>query len=232
MKNIMLVFAIMLLSFSVGALASPVLYDSTYWPAANVQKTVAPFTDNATLEVTPSVTPGDNYVDLKFTGAGLYSGADIWTTASQFTTDLPGGGPDLNIKFTLQNMTMAPNTDYGSLAVYFQYGALVTQRWYFDLTPPTGLLAQTYTVNIGRQAGWYGGEGDYLTTLGTVTQLGFELIAANDVGEQIYRFSDVQFTVPEPETVWMILMVLASLGITFRSRLMELAGQVKARIRA
>jgi hypothetical protein len=43
---------------------------------------------------------------------------------------------------------------------------------------------------------------------------------------------ELTLVVPEPETVWMILIVLASLGLTFRGRLSEIAGMIKARIRA
>jgi hypothetical protein len=73
---------------------------------------------------------------------------------------------------------------------------------------------------------------NFVSIFQSVTEFGFEVAGGSYSGLQEYEISDVQFTVPEPETVWMILMVLASLGITFRSRLMELAGQVKARIRA
>jgi hypothetical protein len=36
--------------------------------------------------------------------------------------------------------------------------------------------------------------------------------------------------VPEPETVWMILAIVLSLGITFRGRLAEMVGQMKMRL--
>jgi hypothetical protein len=70
-----------------------------------------------------------------------------------------------------------------------------------------------------------------LADFASVDQFGIELIGSSG-GLRRYDLDNFQFTVPEPETVWMILIVLASLGLTFRGRLSEIAGMIKARIRA
>jgi hypothetical protein len=75
------------------------------------------------------------------------------------------------------------------------------------------------------------GADNFLADFASVDQFGIELIGSSG-GLRRYDLDNFQFTVPEPETVWMILIVLASLGLTFRGRLSEIAGMIKARIRA
>lgn len=233
MKNQIICISFLVAAFTVGGSASPVLNDVSYWPTlAGYESSAAPGSEGLTVSTSE---PGGYSLDLNITGAGLYSAADLWATSSQFTSGLASGSDPLRVSFTFQSMTMAPNQDYGSLAVYFQYGATSADRWYYELTPPSTLNPATYMITLNNSSGWVGAGNinDFLANLGTANQLGFEVIAANTTDLQTYRFSDIYFStpVPEPETIWMIVMVLASLAITFRGRLTDIVGQLKARIK-
>jgi hypothetical protein len=144
-------------------------------------------------------------------------------------------GDALAMTFTLQS-THIPNNSQGyGLQFYFKSGSDI---WYATgLNYVTGLGPQTYTFNIGAESSWAANPGNGLTWaqgFGAVSEIGFDVLGANAVGDQTFTFSGMELTlvVPEPETVWMILIVLASLGLTFRGRLSEIAGMIKARIRA
>jgi hypothetical protein len=93
-----------------------------------------------------------------------------------------------------------------------------------------------YSVSLGGdETGWNDtlAPGDSLwNDLANVTQFGFEIYGnmGNPVIQE-FEFSNVYFSVPEPETVWMILMVIASLALTFRRRMGEVVQGLRARVK-
>ena len=139
--------------------------------------------------------------------------------------------------------TFSPNVVDPPVALQFYFMSGAGDMW---VARGLNLVAgpNTYTFNIGTSGDWL--HNPFFNTgmawdagFANVTQIGFEVFGANSLSTQDNTFSDMEMrstfasgAVPEPETVWMIMMVLASLALTFRSRLGELAGQVKARIKA
>ena len=238
MTNRKIIVTVVLGLISAGSvLASPVLYSPDLWTDAAATWTVSPVSPNDGF---PSETGSGTHAGILFTGGGLTPAASLSATSGNFVGNLQN--EQMRVSFGFNSVDMIPAQQQGALALYFSStnNAGSTNTWYYDLlSSPTSTGVTPYSVFMGLGAdslGWGqiagAGGADYWTDLATVIRFGFEIRGAASGVDQNYEIQDVQFTVPEPETVWMILMVLASLGITFRSRLMELAGQVKARIRA
>jgi hypothetical protein len=189
-----------------------------------------PFSPSVVDSVTQpiSVPPGTG-VQINFRAK---SGEESWVTpaASLSTTkaDLLTGWSslgsinDLAVNFTLKNIDGVTPSASDSLYVYFISGGNTNYSQSYSIA--ASVVPANYTVSLSSFSG--------VIDLLNITRFGFEIVDSNDGAAHSFLLNDIYLTVPEPETVWMILMVLASLGITFRSRLMELAGQVKARIRA
>lgn len=221
------------LMYAGSVLASPVLVNRPdLWTDAAATWTVSAISPN---DSTPSEAGSGTYAGIRFTDGGSTPAAKLSATSGNFIGSFQDAS--LSVKFTLNSIEMAPAQQQGALSLYFVSGG---NTWYYDkLYSPISSGLTPYQVVMGVQGDWtqIGGTPGaiYWNDLLTVSDFGFTLRGANNYVTQNYEIQDVEFTeftVPEPETVWMILMVLASLGITFRSRLMELAGQVKARIRA
>jgi hypothetical protein len=145
------------------------------------------------------------------------------------------GGANLALTFTFNPVQVVPDSGNGGLRLYF----VNEGRSWSSVTSITPVLTgpQTYNVFIGSAANWTP-DGNYAASWGTdfqsIDSIGFLVTGPNGGTIQEYQFYDMQLQliVPEPETVWMIMMVLASLGLTFRGRLGGIAAQVKARIKA
>jgi len=208
--------------------ATPVIGDSSYWGySGQTYSYGASINDIDGLSISGlPVNSNDGKVTFGFTGPGNSPTVMLGSTAPNFSEDFGSKGSSLGVKFTFS--TLKPGVYPAQLNLYFVSGGnyyISTWREYFSSTG-----SSTFTVDIASAANWQN-MADFTARFQSVTEFGFEVAGASYSGLQEYRIQDVEFTVPEPETVWMILMVLASLGITFRSRLMEFAGQVKARIR-
>jgi len=221
-----------------SVLASPLLYKPDLWNVTDASWVVSAISLN---DSTPGLNPsnnatGVNAARITFTGGGETPAARLSATSGNFVGNLQNDA--LSVSFILNSVDRAPAQQPGSLALYFlATDGGNTNRWFYDqLNLPAGTGLTGYSVAMGTQGLWTQvagpGGANYSNDLASVIEFGFEIRGWNEYVTQNYEIQDVQFTVPEPETVWMILMVLTSLGITFRSRLMELAGQVKARIRA
>ena len=143
------------------------------------------------------------------------------------------GAQYLVAKFSLESLDDY-NVNNGAMLMYF-VGNGNTYYLNYNFTQPapaSGLV--NYTVGIGA-GNWEAAiAGVFADDWQSVTEFGLELWGANGGGADRYRIDNFEITsaVPEPETVWMIMMVLASLGLTFRGRLVGIADQVKARIKA
>ncbi len=188
--------------------------------------------------ITPAQ-PGGTSVTLTFPNGGPSPYASLNTVDPNYVGNYALLGSGLFVKFTFDPKDFAPNPAQG-LALYFQSG---TDIWYLDgITTPMSTGAQTYILNIGSAGNWMpeiGNIASWATAFTSINEIGFTINGVNWNLEQRYQFSDISLltsqylaSVPEPETVWMILMVLASLGLTFRGRLAEFAGQIKARVKA
>ena len=230
-KTIAYVFGLAVtLAFCVEA--TPILNDSSLWNATATPPPVwdvrtSPNTDQ--LGATVLDTPGGNTAQLRFVGGGAAPDAWIYAKGGNFVGDLTGYGVNLNVNFTFNSIDVAPNqTPNAGLYVFFLAGN--GDLWSYSLAAPVTTGINYYGVNIGSGNGWTTTNtplSSFWSDLSSVSQFGFEVVGGNLNADQRYQFSDVYFSIPEPETVWMMLAVLASLAITFRSRLMELAGQIK-----
>jgi hypothetical protein len=129
---------------------------------------------------------------------------------------------------TTPDSSVAPQ----SLNLYFR--AASGNEWAYTLfTPGFG----PFTATIGSYSvGWVAQNFDPLgndqslfeTDILSIANIGVYVSGTGAGGT--YYLDDFEIGVPEPETVWMILAVLLSLGVTFRSQLAGMAGQVKARV--
>jgi len=186
--------------------------------------------------VSPATVSGSSAVTLTFANGGFSPSARITATDPTYV----GAGVNylaaLATPFNTVSFTFNPSVDPVALRFYFMSGA--NDMWIANgLFLGSGTL--TYSLNIGSVGMWthnpiLNSGMTWDTGFASVTQIGFEVFGPNGGATQTYTFSNIElsYVVPEPETLWMIMMVLASLGITFRGRLAELAGQVKARIKA
>lgn len=132
-------------------------------------------------------------------------------------------GGDLVINFTLSNINNVAPPSSG-LRMYFTSAG----GTFYSSSMTAPLVSQSY--QIAMESSMWGNLPAF--TLVGVTDFGFQIAAGNSLAPQSYEFSNIYLSVPEPESIWMALIVLASLGITFRGRLSEVANQVKARIKA
>jgi hypothetical protein len=215
--------------------AVPILNSTAEW-GDSIASELSPMDDSAPATTINSATQSGEAVTIQFTGNGLGPAVRLGDDGAGFLGgdgDFGSLGPDLRVMFTLTAKTVVPN----SLNLYFK---TTTDVWnsnvILDLTGISINTPTTYAIAIGSESAWYrySGSQAFADAFAAVTEFGFELVGGNYSQAQSYEFSEVSFnnTVPEPETVWMILVVLASLGITFRSRLLELGKQAVARIKA
>ncbi len=152
--------------------------------------------------------PGDGWVhtvDSSFTGNYL---SDVGPTA-------------------IVNFNFIGSSSADQLSLYF-YSSDDNATWYYPLSVSDGY----HSVLIGNSSGWvsFDAAPDYSLAIQDVDRIGIYVLNEN-TGPFVYQLDDfeITFAVPEPETVWMFVAVLVSLGITFRARISELAGQMKAR---
>jgi len=242
MKRLILLLSVVSLVCTGKSMATPILNavfntgNATWDHALGPYNTVDPLTvdhsvvDGTAVQLIFSNIGGPNpQGDL--TASGGYYGYDGISTYSDYTTITPSLS-QLTVSFKLTSLNGAPAQQSDALAFFFQ--AENGDRWYHDITPPSIAAATLREVNIGTAAGWYTPGGnllDYMADLRTVSFIGFELMGNANIPGQIYEFSELQFQVPEPETIWMILMVLGSLAVVFRSRMGEMLAQLRARVR-
>lgn len=212
--------------------AVPVL--DQYWGTGDNPDPVWGVTDLSLPSGSPS-SSGSSSVTLTFPTGWGSPAASLSTTVNNYQGNYGALGSGLTVKFDFNPQDVAPLAD-GGLQFYFQSGG---NTWYANgATTPLVTGNQTYRFNIGSASAWTPGIGnlaDWATAFANVQEIGFTVNGPNSgASPQIYTFSNIELflSVPEPETLWMIVMVLASLGITFRGRLAEVAGQIKARIRA
>lgn len=166
-----------------------------------------------------------NQLDFTIDTVGGFPG-DGWvhTVDADFTGDyMADVGPTALINFTF---TGSSNAD--QLSLYF-YSSTDNATWYYPLSLSDG----GHSVLIGNSSGWvsFDPSPDYSLAITDVDRIGV-YVANSALGPYSYALDNFEltFVVPEPETVWMILAVVLSLGITFRGRILELAGSLKARL--
>jgi hypothetical protein len=123
-----------------------------------------------------------------------------------------------------------------ALALYFK-STVSGNEWAYNLTPGS----PSYTVGISTMGSWQGQNGlfddaDFLADITGISWIGLFLRQSGE-GPSEYQLDDFHFlpmggegAVPEPETIWMLLAVVVSLGITYRGRVIDVVGQLKTRL--
>ena len=242
MKKTFTLVALVTVFVATASFAVPIINSPEVWGAS---PSVESWEVDTTLgSGTPTITnpSGALLLTLPDTGnplARVYadsdaSGGDFYGNFNNLATTLLSGSSNLMVQFTFRSVTDV-NVNPGALSLYFIGGG---NLYTISLAQPAvSLTPTTYYLNIGSSSSWVNWDsGTFATDFGSVTQFGFEVAGNSSGGPHLYEIDDVvllgELVVPEPETVWMIVIVLSSLGITFRSRLSEIVGQVKAHIKA
>ena len=177
---------------------------------------------------------GDN--GLPGNGRAITTGP-VGTTyfTGDYTSVSPiGGYYPMTINFDFITMGTTP----GDLFLYFQSGSGPSAHvWAYDVAGLNGTPISTgttkYAVPVGL-SGWFqqaGPVGDLATDWTSVSWLGV-YVSGVGAATEIYGLDEayVNLSVPEPETVWMILAAFLSICVTFRGKITEIAEQMKARV--
>lgn len=162
--------------------------------------------------------------------------ANVASSAGQFSGDFNSAvagvpGATMFVRFNLASIDNN-NVNPGSMSLYF----IGNGNLYYlinDFTQPAPSASTLFGAAISSESLWNNVNlGTFASDFANVSEFGLQLTGSADLTIHRYQLDnfEVYATVPEPETIWMIVMVLVSLGITFRSRLYDLAGQVRARI--
>jgi len=236
MKKVLIAAGCGLLILGRGAFATPAIGHIDSFGAGSSPDTVSPWHDNWTLGFGDGLSiPGGSdagtlSIHIDTAGLGGPGFGDVVTSDADFIGSYALLAPNVNIQFQLTSGA----GELDGLALYFHTtatGGLDGEDWTYALTPVPGTL-HTYVASIGNSNDWFGWDsGDFATAITGIDYIGLRLINANE-GSYVYELDNFEIqegAVPEPETVWMIMVVLLSLGVTFRSRLAEVAGQLKTR---
>jgi hypothetical protein len=180
----------------------------------------------------------NDYLQISFDAQGAplpessLTFADSDASGGRFVGDY---GPYLgNVVMTFRFLaeTHAPST----MQMWFRSDASGAERiWSYNLSGPTTVGVWTwYSVPLGTFGpGWtlWSGSGsaqsDFLLDLTGVDWIGLRLVRNGSILAQNYGLDDVKLMVPEPETIWLMIAALLSLGVTFRGRLSEVAGRCR-----
>lgn len=226
------VLAGLIASYTSSLFASPEIgnvdhFDGIGSPTATWVGTGNNFVENGTTPYYQFTltTPGNNVP-----GEGT-----VLTTSTDYRGDY-GALPGAIVSFKLTTFDDAPT----GLNLYFATAAGGGQVWTysFESVLPTGPGTATFSAPISYYStGWFTADipllnqpGAFAAALAGMTSIGISIIGGTTTGPDVYAMDEFAISVPEPETVWMILAVVLSLGVTFRSQLAGLAGQAKAMV--
>lgn len=240
MKSILTLTGTMaLMALTVSSVyATPVVLNVTedFLTIANDWGIKSGFIGGGTLQ--PSGGGAGGYLGVQFSSNAIPQDAILYVSSNtqsptngyQFTGNMGGVFGDLAISFKF-NAFNNPVNSLGGLQLYFK-GANLNSTWIYDLTalsPQTpGWVTISTPLNVYGGSGWNvvspgsgtGSLTDWQNDWSNVSEFGF-LITKNNTfySGPVFGLDDIVLTVPEPETVWLVLAALASLGLTFRSRI-------------
>ena len=219
-----------------GAMASPILIGNidTFETSSSIpnQSTWGDTTLQGASVVSSDV---GLYQQITVTGSGPFVGGGRVTTAD---SDFVGNYSLVNGGFVQISFDLTPSVsgNYPSqLALYFHstVGGGSGQDWKYDF----GTISGThFTAVIGTwSSNWVSFDTtpnsmSFLAAMagGLMSSIGIELYGKT-TGADVYQFDNfkIEAQVPEPETVWMLVMVLASLAVTFRGRIKDVLSTIK-----
>jgi len=240
-SKIMMVAGCGAMMWSVSALASPLIgnWDSMGSPG---EGNVSAF-DNFSAVKAPSAfgimdgSLGSGVLTLTLVGGGGQPTYGTVTTAdSAFNGNYTTLGSGTTITFDLKPDTGSQVAS--GLSLYF---TTPSDTWRYDFSQSgVNQLGQTQHFHVNMATFnpllWYSDTlgntatlTDFTTAQIAMSSIGIEIIGATS-GTDIYKFDNfkIENQVPEPETVWMMIAVLASLAVTFRGRIKDVIGSIKA----
>jgi len=202
----------------------------------------SPYSDSVGVDPNAPFGPLSITVNNASTPLGPTEGFGYVVTYNlEFVGDYSLLNANISLKFT------APHaSDLGTLQLYFHTVGGSAEGFTYDLMPQALADGQiTYTATFG-PTGWfdwstgkYGQDvletANFLLALSNIDAIGLNLANQNLVSTT-YSLDEFKITVsannnnpvPEPETVWMMIAVLASLAVTFRGRIKDVLGAIKA----
>ena len=159
---------------------------------------------------------------------GAFSG-DFYSLA----TGLTAASSNLVVSFNLASVDNS-NPNPGAMVLYFVSSNGNRYVSSTILTQPAVGSNELYHVYISQDRWWNNlNSGNFALDFGSVSQFGLQLLGSSDTTSHSYQLDNFgltsEFQVPEPETIWMMVMVLGSLAITFRGRLTDIGAQVRER---
>jgi len=238
MNRIIQILAILSVVISTSSYGTPVVA-SEYWDSGTADWKYTLFDGSSTTSAADPENSSGALL-LRYTDSSAPRVASLYATSGNFlgnfNAEIPTG-MGLGVEFNLKTGN-SYNPDSSAMWLYFVGNGrtyyLSDTRAQPDNTLPT---FTHYSFVIGSQANWVLADdpfnmSNFVGDFGSVTQFGIKFVGAANTDERLIYLDDfeIKVLVPEPETVWMMVMVLASLALTFRGRLTELGNQVKARL--
>jgi hypothetical protein len=154
--------------------------------------------------------------------------AVIWTEDANLTGAYLGQPSGFAVSFKVQSY----DEPISQLGLYFSDAGGTGNEWVYYLNPPSAGNSSSYKLMALQDAGqWFnlatGDSGNedlaWSTDFATVGRFGIYVVEGAGFGAKNYGLDDVNlsFSVPEPESVWLIIAALASLGVTFRGKVSD-----------
>ena len=208
--------------FTVVAQASPVINESETFSASGgtaADGGEAWHTSNA--GTTLDISGGTLNLQFPSTDGAPVEHTIVSTIGATFTGNYLQYDPYLTVNFKIYSDAQVPN----KLALYLK--GVGGREWTTLLSTPTANGWTSYLVPIYSVvwSQYSGAPGVFLSDIASVTSFGFYIEQGSIDSSENYKLDDMVLTVPEPETVWLILAALASLGVTFRGKLASLFGR-------
>jgi len=245
MKKVIKVVVVLGMSVVSSCFGSPYIIASEEW-AGSLPTDTAGWKADQTIESGADVVNFNHTLQLTIPGTSMFpiSGvyADAGSSGGNFVGDYYGlantlhsASSNLVVKFTLTTLNNY-NSEADSMWMYFVSRNGHQYFYNQSLSQPAINTPTPYHFVISSQDNWLWNPNlgwDFVNDYGDVTAFGLGFSSTLAGGDHIIQLSGFELAqelvVPEPETIWMMVVVLASLGLTFRSRLTDIGAQVKAR---
>jgi len=221
-------------AFAISSSAAPVVGLEETWGSAGTagwqvdnmdSVSPAPTVQNGGgfLQLTVPLPTDTSYLPVR---SIIYAGAG----APNYIGNYAEAGNDLSLSFRFNAQDAQPNT----LALYFQSSS--GNEWIYELNSPLpsdGWVNYRVPVNGVLWGILYqpNTSSSFYSDFSTVTRFGLYVITDPSFGgTQNFGLDNFQLVVPEPETVWLMIAAMLSMGVTFRGKLGSLAAQVRNRL--
>jgi len=217
--------------------ATPVIDSPESWGSG-----IAGWTVQQPVGTSPTLSNPSGALQVTFPSQGspLVGSAVIAANSSssggKFTGDYSLYGSQLAVSFQLNAIDQIPNY----LGLYF-YSSTSGRTWQYSLTTPGSLGLSSYRILMDSAlvddfSGWHLAApgalaSDFLSDLQDVDWIGVYISRYVSTGEGNYQLDDFTLTIPEPETILVLLAAIIPMAITFRGQLAGLFGLLKGLVK-